>query len=114
LAFLLATAALVGMAGCSPRSPHTPAVVSNEQVSPDAIVVPSNVPWTDTGIDVVAGRPLTIVGKGRVASSKLKKVKNDAECEVGPRGTYFYGNHHAEQEFPLPRSEEHTSELQSP
>ena len=101
LAFSLTTAALIGLAGCSPRTPHAPAVVTNEQVSPDAIVIPSNVPWADTGIDVVAGKPLTIVGKGRVAVSKLKKVKDDSECEVGPRGTFFYGNRLVEQEFPL-------------
>src|SRR5262245_48361208 len=83
LAVLLAAAALTGPAGCSPRTPHTPAVASNEHVSPDAIVVPSNVPWADTGIDVVAGQPLTIVGKGRVTVCKLKKVKDDAEYEVG-------------------------------
>ena len=68
-------------------------------MSPDAIVAPSNVPWADTGIDVVAGKPLlTIVGKERVAVSKLKKVKDDSECEVGPRGTFFYGNRLVEQE----------------
>lgn len=95
-------AALVGMAGCSPRTPHVPAVVNNEQVSPDALVIPANLAWTDTGIDVVAGQPLTIVGKGRVAIGRLKRVKGDAENEVGPRGTFFYGNKLAEAQFPLP------------
>ncbi len=89
-------------AGCSPRTPSAPVIVSDEQVSPDALVIPANVPWADTGIDVVAGEPLTIVGKGRVAIGKLKKVKDDAETEVGPNGTFFYSDAISGQPFPLP------------
>ena len=79
-----------------------PIIVSDEQISPDAIVIPANLAWVDSGIDVVAGQPLTIVGKGRVVIGKLKKVKEDAENEVGPRGSYFYGNTLAAEQFPLP------------
>ncbi len=92
----------MGGTGCSPKVQHTPAVTSTEQVSPDAIVVPANVPWSDTGVDVVAGQPLTIVGKGRVTVCRPKKVKEDAEYEVGPRGTFFYSNDLSIHEFPLP------------
>ena len=76
--------------------------MSDEQISPDALVIPANVPWADTGIDVVAGEPLTIVGKGRVAIGKLAKVKDDAELEVGPNGTFFYSDSISGQPFPLP------------
>src|SRR5258708_30433841 len=92
IALWLAAAALVGAAGCSPKSSLAPIVVSDEQVAPDALVIPGHLPWVDTGVDVVAGQPLTIVGKGRVTIGKLKKIKEDAAHEVGPRGTFFYGN----------------------
>jgi len=100
LALCLATA--VGLAGCAPRSAAPHVVVSDEQVSPDALVIPANLSWSDTGVDVVAGQPLTIVAKGRVAIGRLKKIKDDAENNVGPRGTFFYTNKLANEQFPLP------------
>lgn len=101
-ALALAAVALAGLAGCSPKTTLPPVVVNDEQVAPDAIVIPANVPWVDSGIDVVAGQPLSIVGKGRIAIGKLKKIKEDAERNVGPNGTFFYDNKLSEEEFPLP------------
>src|SRR5215471_16635213 len=98
----LAAAVIAGLFGCSPNPPLAPVFVTDEQISPDAIIVPANVPWIDTGLDVVAGQPLTIVGKGRISIGRLKKVKADAERDVGPRGTFFYGDTLAGKEFPLP------------
>src|SRR6516165_3973442 len=102
LALGLATAGLIGPAGCSPKSSLAPIVVNDEQIPPDALVVPGNLPWVDTGVDVVAGEPLTIVGNGRVVIDRLKKTREDAERDVGPKGTFFYDNKLTEQEFPLP------------
>src|SRR6266404_6862364 len=99
---LLATAGLLGPVGCSPNAPVPPLVASDGQISPDALVIPANVPWVDTGINVVAGEPLTIAAKGRVAIAKLKRPKLDAQREVGPKGTFFYGNKLTEEQFPLP------------
>src|SRR5260221_7183986 len=45
---------------------------------------------------------MTIVGKGRVDIGKLKKVKDDAEIEAGPNGTFFYSDSVSGQPFPLP------------
>src|SRR5262245_4263971 len=102
LVLCLASAAFFGPVGCSPNTPVAPIVASDEQISPNALVIPANAPWVDTGINVVAGEPLTITAKGRVAIAKLKKPKGDAQREVGPKGTFFYGNTLTEEEFPLP------------
>src|SRR5260370_505665 len=40
--------------------------------------------------------------QSRVAIGRLKKVKVDAENRVGPRGTFFYTNKLANEQFPLP------------
>src|SRR5260221_1364505 len=45
---------------------------------------------------------MTIVGKGRVDIGKLKKVKDDAEIEAGPNGTFFYSDTVSGEAFPLP------------
>src|SRR5205085_2452454 len=88
--------------GCAKNPSPVPIVAVDEQVSPDAIVVAGNVPWIDSGIDVVAGRPLTISAKGRVALTKLKKPVEDSEREVGPAGTFFYDDRMSHVRFPLP------------
>src|SRR5205085_2281902 len=77
-------------------------IPGDERISPDALVVPANVPWVDTGIDVVAGRPVSIVGKGRAAIGKLMRVKDDPGYEVGPQGTFFYPDTFQHETFPLP------------
>src|ERR1700736_4562522 len=80
-ALWLALTALVSLAGCAPHSAIAPAISGDERISPDALMVPANVPWVDTGIDVVAGRPISIVGKGRAAIGKLMRVKEDPGYE---------------------------------
>lgn len=101
-ALWLALTALVSLAGCAPHSAIAPVIPGDERISPDALVVPANVPWVDTGIDVVAGRPVSIVGKGRAAIGKLMRVKDDPGYEVGPQGTFFYPDTFQHETFPLP------------
>jgi len=95
-------AALLGaLAGCS-QSQLAPLSKTDEQVSPDALIVPADEQWIDTGINVVAGQPITIVGKGRIRIGKMKKKRrDDAELEVGPEGTFFYSDSLTHEEFPL-------------
>src|SRR5258708_37653939 len=90
LILTLAGAALPGLAGCTVQSSALPVVTVDDTVSPDALVIPGNRPWVDTGIDVVAGQPLTIVGKGRIVIAKMQNAAGDAEREGGPQGTFFY------------------------
>ena len=92
----------VTASGCSRNSPSTPVVTIDDNVSPDALIVPGNTPWVDSGIDVAAGRPLTISSKGRVAVAKYKRQNDDAEREVGPEGTFFYDDRLSHVKFPLP------------
>src|SRR5436853_7664387 len=88
-ALFLAAAALVAAAGCSPQSGFAPTIAPIEQIAPDALVVPSDVPWVDTGIDVVAGQPLSIVGNARATITKLKRIRDDSERDAVPQGTFF-------------------------
>src|SRR5579872_442542 len=97
-----ALAALAAFAGCSPQAQLPPLSTHDEQLSPDALLVPGDRQWVDSGVDVVAGRPLTIVGKGRVRIGKLRiKRRDDAELDVGPEGTFFYSDTLSHEEFPL-------------
>src|ERR1700730_15556590 len=98
----LAGAAFVNLAGCTVKSSSVPIVTMDDTVSPDAIVVPGNRAWVDTGIDVVAGQPLTIVGKGRIAIGKMQNAAGDTERELGPQGTFFYDDRYSQVRFPLP------------
>jgi arylsulfatase A-like enzyme len=94
--------ALLLLPGCTPQPTLGPPLMSTEPIPPGALVVPGRQPWADTGIDIVAGQPLTITAKGRVRIGKIKKPKDDAEFEVGPQGTFFYGDDMQGQPFPLP------------
>src|SRR5579872_1177731 len=97
-----ALAALAAFAGCSPQAQLPPLSTHDEQLSPDALLVPGDRQWVDSGVDVVAGRPLTIVGKGRVRIGKLRaKRRDDAELDIGPEGTFFYSDSLSHEEFPL-------------
>src|SRR5579863_7404117 len=98
----LAGAAVFNLAGCTVKTATVPAVAVDDTVSPDAIIVPGNQAWVDTGIDVKAGQPLTIVGKGRVIIGKMQNATGDAEHEVGPQGTFFYDDRYSQVRFPLP------------
>jgi len=104
LAFMLtvAAAASLSLAGCTVKTATPPVVAVDETVSPDAIVVPGNQAWVDTGIDVVAGQPLTIVGKGRVIIGKLHDAPGDVQSEIGPQGTFLYDDRYTPIRFPLP------------
>lgn len=98
----LLAAALLCAGGCSVQPSPVPVVTLDDQVPPGALLIPGNAPWVDTGIDIKAGEPLTIVAKGRVAITKLRAMSGDTEHEVGPAGTFFYDDRLTPQTFPLP------------
>lgn len=97
----LAIFVLVAAAGCAPQTTLAPLVNSTEAVPPGAYVVPGNCDWVDTGVDVKAGEPLTITAQGRLRITRLQKRKDDSQYEVGPEGTFFYGDELQHSEFPL-------------
>lgn len=76
-------------------------MTSSQGVPPGAYIVPGNVGWVDTGVDVKSGEPVTITAQGRLRISRLGSRKDDAQCEVGPEGTFFYGDELQHFEFPL-------------
>ncbi|MFN0051679.1 MAG: alkaline phosphatase family protein [Planctomycetales bacterium] len=99
---LLAVLALIGVSGCLPQSHPAPLVTNPEQAPPDSLVIPGNLPWVDTGVDVTAGQAITITATGRVRITRLGLPKDDSEYDVGPQGTFLYGDTQQHHDFPLP------------
>lgn len=98
LAVLLSAAIL---AGCHPQTSAPPVFVMDEQVPQDALVVSGSQVWTDTHVDVTAGQAISIVGHGRLRVTRTEKPDPNADQEVGPKGTFLYGEECQEQQFPL-------------
>ncbi|MFN7802919.1 MAG: alkaline phosphatase family protein [Planctomycetaceae bacterium] len=87
---------------CAP-SGHTPLILSGEDsMAPDAILVPGHIPWTDTGVEVQAGQPVTITAQGQIHVGKLPETNDGSERSVGPEGTFLYSNELHGRNFPLP------------
>jgi hypothetical protein len=58
-----------------------PAAAPSSEEKSLTIIVPGNLPWTDTGLDVVAGQELIFRARGKIS---LQKGNPEAEC--GPDG----------------------------
>lgn len=87
---------------CAPTGGLPLVELPDDALPPQAVVIPGNVEWTDTGFDVVAGRPITIVARGRIQIGKLEKTVERTERDVGPEGTFFYSDTIQGRPFPLP------------
>lgn len=98
LAFVLS---FVVLSGCAPQAGLGPLVTTTDPISPDAIVVPGNRDWIDSGVDLHAGQAISISATGRVRVTRVKAGKDDSENEVGPQGTFFYNDKLSHHEFPL-------------
>ena len=93
---------LTGPWSCAP-SGHTPLVLSGvDQASPGAMLVPGNSPWTDTGVEVQAGQPVTITAQGQIHVGKLRDTGDGSQRSVGPEGTFLYSDELHGRDFPLP------------
>jgi arylsulfatase A-like enzyme len=66
-----------------------------------ALIIEGNIPWTDSGIDVVVGESLMVSAQGSLAIGRSAKGKWDEPRTVGPEGTFLYSEKVAEKEFPL-------------
>ena len=71
-------------------------------VSPEAMVIPGHVAWSDTGITVEAGQPITISAQGQIHVGKLADLGDGSQRSVGPEGTFLYSNELQGRNFPLP------------
>lgn len=100
VAFLATTA--MGASGCSPQSGAASLLVTDGPVPPDSLIIAGNRDWVDTGVDVASGEAVTVTATGRVRISRIEKPKEDVENEVGPEGTFFYGDEFQHYDFPLP------------
>ena len=92
----------MSLAGCAPTAPDATGIASAVYVPENALIIAGNQPWSDTGIDIRAGEPLTISATGRLEIGKVEKIRSDEERVVGPQGTFLYRDEWHTQEFPLP------------
>jgi arylsulfatase A-like enzyme len=99
--------ALAGFAGCA-RDIAAPGKVvirgamadpTDEQLT---IAVSARQVWTDAGVDVVAGQPLTLTASGRIVACQPGRLEQDVLRDVGPEGTYLFSDNVADRDFPLP------------
>ena len=94
--------AVLALAGCSPQSKLPPLVMTDGAVPPDSLVIPGNREWADTGVDVAPGEAVSITATGKVRLTRLIKRKDDSEFDVGPQGTFLYGDALQNETFPMP------------
>lgn len=89
------------MPGCAPQTPASPLLASHN-IPNDALIIPANLEWTDTGVDLAAGEPVSIAAQGRIRINQARRPQPGAETEVGPQGTFLYSDDLASHDFPLP------------
>lgn len=97
----LAWAACALLAGCTQKTSLPPTAFLDPSIPGDALIVPGNQPWVDSGIDIARGEAVTILGRGLVRIGRIKKPKGDAEYQVGPQGTFLYADDLMDYQFPL-------------
>ena len=99
---LLACTLALSTVGCYTKQAPMTQAIPGENVPEDALLISANTPWTDTGVEVVAGEPLTISSGGKIKIARLKQIKDDTEKVVGPQGTFLYPDTEIGHPFPLP------------
>ncbi len=72
------------------------------RLSGDALVVPANAPWVDTGMDVQSGESLSFVAHGQIRHRIPQTESETEQSDTGPAGTFLYEDTLGHQEFPLP------------
>ncbi len=81
---------------------------SSEAVRPplfaESLIIPGNVNWADTGVDVRNGEAISISAQGnvRVVPAGRRGLIAQPEVVVGPKGTFFFPDELADANFPLP------------
>jgi hypothetical protein len=93
---------LIMVSGCAPASDVSQSLALDQPVPLDALLIPGDREWIDTGVDVTAGEPITITAGGQVRVCANKTTRSEAPSVVGPQGTYFYGDLQTHETFPMP------------
>ena len=78
------------------------AIASGDNEPAKTVVVSSQKLWTQTGITLRAGQPLTITASGQITAKCSDRWGHGQQTQVGPAGTYLVDNAIADQSFPLP------------
>jgi len=84
----------------SQPNPPEVGIAARQPVAVDVAIM-GNQAWGDTGVDVVAGEPLTIRATGQISVGRSAKGKWDDPTQVGPEGTFLYGDNILKKDFPL-------------
>lgn len=94
------------LAGCVGDSANTGAVVIRAAMDDEeydlTVRVGAQQVWTDSGVDLRAGQPVSISASGRIVAGRPGKLERDVVAEVDPEGTYLFSDKAADREFPLP------------
>ena len=96
-----ASLALVGCSHSSSTTGHSFATKQPE-ADGDTVSVFSTVGWTDTGIEVTEGEPISISASGRVVVRQSDRWGQKFEATVNPEGTFLVHDGIQDQKFPLP------------
>ena len=67
-----------------------------------SLELPSTAGWLPTGFTVEAGQAVSVVARGTVTVRRQPLLDRGLPVEVGPEGTYLFGDDVAEERFPLP------------
>src|SRR3990172_679252 len=94
--------ALAILAGCGPIFADDARTDEAASSGVADLIVPGNAAWVDTGMDVTAKEPLSIVASGRVSVDRpgRKVLMRRPATLVGPQGTYLYPDELAKSLFP--------------
>ncbi len=109
LAVIFVLCNLLNCTGLSTRQEGPSVGAAGSAASPgaaqEAIKVPGNAQWTNTGIAVEADQYIHIAAEGKVEITEWSFVGRDYDFEVGPEGTYNYQEKVRDEKFPLPAAE---------
>jgi len=89
------------VAGCFHDASVPQIVYDSGQASGDALVVPANAAWVDSGVDMTVGEPLSLVTHGKIRFAVPHSKRKIEQCTTGPAGTFQYDETVAHQDFPL-------------
>ena len=96
----------IAAAGCIAHHASQPGIsrllVEGVELQGEAIVVPGDQDWVDTGMQVRAGEPLTFLAAGRICTGSPAAPPEQTELEVDPRGTFLYSDAVQGLDFSLP------------
>ncbi len=94
----------LALAGCSHSSPKPGRafVAQQSELEGQTVSVPGKSSWTDTGIDLIDGEPVSISASGRVIVRQSDKWGQKFEASVGPEGSFIVHDGIQDQPFPLP------------